>query len=199
MTLRERLAATLGVPADTTEDDLLDLAQILTATTTYRTIEGVELITVGMEWPAHPEPATLTLEHLVDAMVAANDDPHIRRPRVKLGHVRWQPGHPEGFGDHDPTWDGMPAFGTATNLRLANDGAKLVCDLVEVPEWLAVAMPSAWPNRSCEWLWDVQTEGGKRYSLVITAVGLLGEQQHAIKDLADLTRLLVQGPDNSED
>ena len=59
--------------------------------TEYVTVPDVELMTVGIDWPAHPQPVTITLEHLVDAMVAANDDPLIRRPRIKLGHSRLQP------------------------------------------------------------------------------------------------------------
>lgn len=169
--------------------------------TEFVTVPDVELVTVGMEWPAMPVPATITLEHLVDAMVAANDDPLIRKPRIKLGHSRLQPVEDglRELGDHDPFWDGEPAFGTAGNFRLTNDGAKLVADLIEVPDWLAVVLPSAWPNRSCEWVWDVTTEGGKRYSMVITAVGLLGTRQHAIKDLADLQRLITQGPDDDQE
>lgn len=166
--------------------------------TDYLTLPDVELITLGIDWPAHPEPATFTLENMVDAMVAANDDPLIRLPRVKVGHVQWQPDHSGGFGDHDPFWDGEPAFGSASNLRLNNAGSKLLADLIEVPDWLATAAPSAWPNRSIEWDWNVETEGGKRYSMVITAVGLLGTRQHAVKDLADLRRLLDQGPDDNQ-
>jgi hypothetical protein len=173
-------------------------------TVTYLTVPDVELVTVGMEWPGtggnNPDGTiALALEHLVDMMVAANNDPLIRAPRVKLGHSRLQPGE-DGLttlGDHDPFWDGAPVFGTAVDLRLTNDGAKLVGDLVEVPAWLVDAMPSAWPNRSCEWVWAVETEGGKRYSAVLTAVALLGERQHAVKDLADVRRLLEQGPDPS--
>lgn len=164
----------------------------------YTTIPDVELVTVGIEWPASTGPVTLTLEHLVDAMVAANEDQLIRAPRVKIGHSRLQP-DVDGLrelGDFDPFWDGDPAFGTARNLRLTNDGAKLVGDLEEVPAWLAAVAPSAWPNRSCEFVWDVETEGGKRYSMVLTAVSLLGTIQHAIKDLADLQRLVLQGPDD---
>jgi hypothetical protein len=168
----------------------------------YVTVPDVELATAGIAWPGSGgnEPdgsVTFALEHLVDMMVAANQDQLIRPPRVKLGHARLQPTDDglRELGDHDPFWDGAPAFGTITSLRLTNDGAKLVGDLVEVPDWLADAMPSAWPNRSIEWVWDFETEGGKRYSAVLTAVSLLGERQHAVKDLADVRRLLEQGPD----
>lgn len=165
----------------------------------YTVVENVELITAGIEWPAMPTPVTITLEHLVDAMVAANDDPHIRPPRVKLGHSRLQPSDDglRDLGDHDPYWDGAPAFGTVRDLRLTNDGARLVGNLHEVPEWMADAIPSAWPSRSCEWVWDVSTEGGKHYTLVLTAVSLLGERQHAVKDLADVQRLVTTGTTNT--
>jgi hypothetical protein len=165
------------------------------------TVPDVELVTIGMEWHANPVDLALTLENLVDMMVAANEDPLIRSPRVKLGHSRLQP-DVDGLvelGDYDPYWNGQPIFGTAQNLRLGNDGGRLIGDLVEVPNWLAYAMPSAWPNRSCEWTWDEETEGGKRYSAVLTAVSLLGERQHAIKNLADVQRLLEHGPDDTED
>lgn len=161
----------------------------------YVTVPDVELVAVGMEWPTSPEPTTLTLEHLVDMMVAGNDDPLIRAPRVKLGHSRLQPGE-DGLtelGDFDIAWEGAPIFGTARNLRLSPGGSRLVADLVEVPDWLADAIPSAWPSRSCEWTGPVLTEGGKSYSAVLTAVALLGERQHAIKNLADVQRLLTTG------
>jgi hypothetical protein len=163
----------------------------------YITVESVELVAIGIEWPSATGDVTITLEHLVDMMVAGNDDPLVRPPRVKLGHSRLQPDDDglRELGDHDPEWNGAPIFGTAQNLRLNNDGGRLIADLVEVPDWLAEAIPSAWPNRSCEWVWDLETEGGKRYSAVLTAVALLGERQHAIKNLADVQRLIEQGPD----
>jgi hypothetical protein len=55
----------------------------------YVTIPGVEIGSVGMEWPAAGGPFTLTSQNLVDVMTAANDDPHIVVPRLKLGHEGW--------------------------------------------------------------------------------------------------------------
>lgn len=166
----------------------------------FLTVPGVELLAVGIEWPAATGDVTLTLENLVDAMVAGNDDPLIRPPRVKLGHDHWQltPDGVAELGDWDPFWGGEPAFGTVANMRLTPDGGRLLGDLVEVPQWLAVALPSQWPGRSCEFCWDVQTEGGHRYSVVLTAVALLGVVQHAIKNLADLQRLVEDGPDQED-
>lgn len=164
----------------------------------YVTVSDVELGAIGLDWPAGGGTLTLTLEHLVDCMVAANDDPLIRPPRIKLGHTSMQP-NADGLavlGDFDPFWNGAPAFGTVRNLRLNDHGSRLLGDLVEVPDWLATAIPSAWPNRSCEWVPDVQTEGGRRYSMVITACALLGEQEHAIRSLADVQRLVEHGPDS---
>lgn len=163
----------------------------------YVTVPDVELVTAGISWPGaggnDPEgTSTITLEHLVDFMVAGNDDPLIRPPRVKLGHARLQPTE-DGFttlGDHDPYWDGTPCFGTVRNMRLTNDGGRLIGDLVDVPEWLRDAMPTHWPSRSIEWRWNVNTEGGKHYTVVMTAVSLLGVVEHAVKNLADVRRLL---------
>lgn len=162
--------------------------------TDYLSLPGMELTSVGMEWPASTGPNTQTLENLVDAMVAANDDPLIQLPRIKIGHgtqlVNDQ-------GDFDPYWDGEPAFGTVANLRLDESGAVLLGDGEAVPDWLANAAPSAYPTRSIEAVKNVTTEGGKRYSMVITAVAL-GSWTPAVKDLEDLKRLLADGPQEEE-
>lgn len=169
----------------------------------FLTIEDVELMSVGMEWPTMTGAITITFEHLADAMEAANDDPHIQPPRIKLGHTDPRFGDGPIFSLDDPALDGEPAFGRAVNLRLENDGATLVADFVEVPEWLAEAMPSAYPNRSVEGAFfdaqaDVKTNGGKTYSLVLTAVALLGIRLPAIADLDDLERLMTTGPEEGE-
>jgi hypothetical protein len=161
----------------------------------YRTIEGVELATVGMDWPVSAGEGTFTFENLADAVTAANDDPHIRVPRGKLGHQSDLNGELRVVSPFEALGDAEPAFGLYVNLRLANDDAAVVADWVEVPEWLAIAAPSAFPSRSIEAARDVETEGGKRYSMVITAVSCLGARLPAVTDLDDLQRFMVEGPD----
>lgn len=162
----------------------------------YVTVEGVELATVGMEWPASTGPYSCTFEQLRDAMVAANEDPHVMSPRLKLGHTSELNGVLNVTDPFAELGDGAPAFGRVVNLRLENDGAVLVGDFVEVPAWLGEAMPSAYPSRSTEVRLSYTTEAGKSYDAVITAVALLGPVEPAIKDLDDLERFLISGPEN---
>lgn len=162
----------------------------------YRTIEGVELATVGMEWPASTGPYSCTFENLADAMNAANNDPHVMSPRIKIGHTSELNGELLTADPFANLGDGAPAFGRVVNLRLENDGAVLVGDFIEVPAWLGEALPSAYPSRSTEVRLAYTTEGGKQYSAVLTAVALLGPVEPAIKDLDDLERFLISGPQN---
>jgi hypothetical protein len=161
----------------------------------YRTVVGVEIATVGMDWPTSAGDGTFTFQNLADAVEAANNDPHIRVPRGKLGHLSEINGELRVVNPFEAIGDAEPSFGLYENLRLTNDGAALVADWVEVPEWLADAAPSAFPSRSIEAARDVVTEGGKKYSMVITAVSSLGTRLPAVTDLDDLERFMVEGPD----
>jgi hypothetical protein len=164
-------------------------------------LRGVELMTAGMEWPAMSGPTTVTMAHLADAVEAANNDPHVQLPRIKLGHTSPLNGDHPDFDPFAAIGDAEPSFGQFTNLRLENDGAVLVGDATNVPAWLAAMAPSAYPNRSAEAPWqvespltDVQTPGGKRYSMCISAVSFLGVVLPAISDLEDLETLVTSGP-----
>lgn len=160
----------------------------------YRTVVGVEIATVGMDWHASTGDFTCTFEHLADAAKAANEDPLIQIPRIKLGHESEINGSIRIVDPFEALGDGAPAFGAVTNLRLTSAGAKLIGDFIEIPAWLADALPSAYRGRSMECRQLVTTEGNKHYSAVITAVALLGPVIPAIKDLADLERFLIEGP-----
>lgn len=162
----------------------------------YGSIDGLELVSAGMDWPAETGPLTVTREHIA-AMIAAQADPHVQAPRVRLGHfsdvnagvAQWDPFAAIG--------DAEPAFGHFENLRTTNDGATLVGDAVDVPMWLVQSAPSAFPNRSAETVANVITPGGKRYAAVLTGVALLGARLPAVSDLEDLRRLIVEGPDTT--
>jgi hypothetical protein len=152
----------------------------------YVTVTDVEIVSVGMAWKGVGGPYYITAEHLAD-MVAAQEDPLIRAARVKLGHV--DPRFNGALTSHDPgNLDAEPAFGTWTNLRLAESGTLIIADAIEMPSDLAASLPSSFPNRSIEWVWDYETEGGRRYSAVLTDVALLGTRMQAVSDLADIVR-----------
>jgi hypothetical protein len=161
--------------------------------TTYRTIEAVEICTAGMDWPASTGPSSITLEHIADAVIAANDDPHIRVPRGKLGHTSQVNGALQS-ADWDPfaqIGDAAPAFGRFVNFRTANDGAVLLADAVDVPDWINA---STFPSRSMEAVFGVTTEGGRQYSMVVTDVAWLGAKLPAVSDVEDLVALVREGP-----
>jgi hypothetical protein len=140
------------------------------------TIPNVELVSVGIEYALLSGPATFTQEDLKDAVSAANDDSAIRLPRLKLGYKSDEHGAPIA----------EPAFGKADNLRLSEDGMTILCDFVGVPEWLAGVMPVAYPSRSIEAYYGVETVTGHKWRLVITAVALLGVEWPGVSVLADL-------------
>ena len=156
------------------------------------TIEGVEICSVGMDWPASTGGMTITFENIADAIVAANEDPLICSPRGKLGHY-------SSLNEGIPMWDpfeqlgdAAPAFGTFRNLRATNDGATLVGDAVDVPDWITAG---SYPSRSMESVGNVRTAGGKTYSMVVTGVAWLGTELPAVADLEDLTALIEGGPE----
>lgn len=170
------------------------------------TVPQVELCSVGMKWPSAAGEITLTFEHLADA-VAASNDVHIRPPRLKLGHSDARFNKDRRI-DHDPfyTGDAEPAVGSIANLSLVDNDCVLLGDYVEVPIWLAEALPSIYPSRSVEGAytilernsepigsWNVTTPGGRTYSFVLTACALLGTVPPAIADLEDLRRFVVEG------
>lgn len=132
------------------------------------TIPGVELARVGT-WDLSTGLTTFTRADF-EAAMRASADPAIGDPRLKLGHV-------------DPRFDGSPSMGRVANMRLAGD--VLFGDLVGVPQWLAVSMADAWPDRSIEGWQDVTTPSGE-YALVIDGLALLGVVDPGVEGLAAL-------------
>jgi Protein of unknown function (DUF935)/Mu-like prophage I protein len=153
------------------------------------TVPNVEIMHAGWEYNLSTGPRTFTPEDLRDAVMAANEDPSIPTPRLKLGHV-----DPRFNGNE---FDATPAFGKATNLRLSENGMAVIADYVGVPKWLAEIMPVAFPSRSIEGYDDVpkfdvegmstfESQTGKKWRFVITACSLLGVMWPGITVLEDL-------------
>jgi hypothetical protein len=149
-------------------------------------IRDVPILRTGVEYQLGSGPRTFTTDDL-QAAVEAISDPHVRTPRLGIGHID------ERF---QPTADGDPAFGAATNLRLAESGNTIIADLEVGPDWLTPdVLSGAYPGRSIEATTNWTTPGGQRWPLVITAVKLLGTRWPGISTLNDLRRALTTGPD----
>lgn len=159
------------------------------------TVPNIEIAKVGEEWETMNGPQDVTADDLASA-VAAPDDPAVKQPRLKIGHLdpRFTPDGMSG-----DIFDGTPALGKFLNLRLTEGGQTLVGDIAGVPKWLAEIMPTAYANRSMEGYWGVKTKTGKEHRFVVTAVSLLGVRLPAIETLDDLPVLYTtDGPDGIE-
>ena len=151
-----------------------------TAPTPTVTIPDVEICRVGNWASALSGRVPITVADL-DAMAAAAADPEIDHAPVKIGHV-------------DPRFDGEPAFGWLTNIRVAGD--RIVADLADVPRQMAHLVQTAFKRRSAEIAWNVKTPSGKTYKAALAGLALLGVTPPAVKGLADVVAR-YSGPTNS--
>ncbi len=104
----------------------------------------------------------------------------LRRPVIRIGH-------------QDPRFDGAPAMGRIDNLRITDNGQCLVGDFVDVPAAIAALLPHRYPSRSVEARTNVIDRDGREWSLVLTAVALLGSTAPGIDDLAELDTVAASG------
>ena len=139
------------------------------------TVPNVELLEVGEEWETSTGSFTFTMEDLASC-ITSQEDPSLRTPVIKLGHV-------------DPRFDGQPSFGRIANMRLTNNDQTLVGDLVAMPLWLAQVMYTAYPRRSIEGQMQFTTRTGNTWPMILTAVSLLGDMYPAIDTLEDIQAL----------
>lgn len=144
----------------------------------YVTVPGVPLVKVGT-WNGSTGARSITTQDLAD-MVDAAASGELDRAVVKKGHL--DPRH------QNPLWDGEPAYGQVTNLRLSEDQQVLVGDMVNVPSDLADSMASAYPNRSVEIAWNVRLKDAtqkvrKHFRAALSGLALLGATPPAVKGL----------------
>lgn len=143
------------------------------------TIPDKPIVMVGMDFPVSTGTITVTEQDLLDA-VAAQEDPAVKAPRLKLGHGE------AGTLNAIENSGGMPSFGHIENMRYNPEDMTLYGDYVDVPAWLAKIMPAAYANRSFEGFHNAKTVTGKSWQLLITAVSLLGVSWPGISTLPDL-------------
>jgi len=141
-------------------------------------VAGAPIISTGVEYPLMTGPTTFTQQNIEDA-VKALQDPAIVSPRIKLGHT----------ADYNMALvgDAEMAFGRVDGSTMAlGDNNQTIYGDYLVPEWLGGVMGIAFPNRSMEGNFDVETATGRHYSMVITAVSLLGIHWPGCQVLDDL-------------
>jgi len=137
-------------------------------------LRGVELAKPG-KWFLGTGEVDFTPQMLRDAAdFAASGHPAAAHAPVRLGH-------------NDARFDGEPAMGWLENIHVEGEGdaVTLLGDVVDMPDWLSEAAPTAWPSRSIEGFQHV-TVGGKEYGLVVNGLALLGVAPPGIESIASL-------------
>lgn len=159
--------------------DPADYLDELLADPTVVVLKDIEIVSTGT-WRASTGVHTITPEDLV-AAVAASQDPGFVEPRGK-------PGHSDDCDACAQCHCGSkPALGVFTNLRLTDDGHSIIADHV-IRSDIAATLASDYPSRSFEGYFDVTSpQTGKQYSLIVSAVALLGVDTPAITVLPDLS------------
>ncbi|GFG72700.1 DUF6582 domain-containing protein [Mycobacterium botniense] len=135
------------------------------------TVPGVELMRTG-KWNLSTGEWECT-EKEIAAAIEAHEKGILRKPVIRLGH-------------NDPRFSGDPAVGWLDNLRASEDGRALIGDMVGVPEWLAEILPSAYPSRSIEGLYDYTAPDGSVHEFVLTGLALLGATRPGVESLQSL-------------
>lgn len=158
----------------------------------FVTVPNVPMVSTGIDYPTSTGLITLTERHLRD-LVASQDDPAIHSPRTKIGHS--DPRFNKTTTPDGDVLDGEPSLGTWINLRLGDNDQTVYGDLVGVPAWFASIMSTAYPSRSIEGNFDVETVTGHKWALAVDAVAMLGVVGPGITTLDDLPILFsAEGP-----
>jgi peptidoglycan hydrolase-like protein with peptidoglycan-binding domain len=142
-------------------------------------LHDVELARTGA-WKLSTGPLQVTPRMLDDvARFAARDG--ARPAPIKLGHKD------QRFA---AAGDGEPAMGWVSNVRVEQDakGHVLKGSLTGLPDWLAKAIPTHWPDRSIEG-WADYSHEGQKYGLVMSALALLGVTPPGMSSIASLRDL----------
>jgi hypothetical protein len=138
------------------------------------TVEHVPIASVGWyDLFVGGKDTYISAEDLAAAADAVSD-PHIKAPRIKLGHE-------SDWGDAEPN------FGFLKNMEYDADEATLYADIAEIPQWLVDFLPVAYPARSIEGSRNVKTNAERKHKFVLTALSMLGVVLPGVSNLEDLS------------
>ena len=140
---------------------------------------GVPICRVG-EWNPLFGDGNITREEL-KSIVESSRDPEVDTPRVKIGHV--------SSLNSTALGDGAPALGWIENLRMDDDDATLLGDLVDVPKKLGGLIGKAYREVSIEMRRQIRTPSGKKYPAAMRALALLGLSPGAVKGLGSFDNI----------
>jgi hypothetical protein len=153
--------------------------------------EGVEVLAIGgpvmgIGSPKGGEHITKSrLAQIVEGSSELRQLGELRGP-VKLGHSQTQ----ELLRASGLTEGEMPAAGWVENLRLNEDGTRVLADFKRVPKVLASLIKAgAYRTRSAELKKVVSQTNGRTYEMVIDGVVLQGAKAPAIRTLDDFVKL----------
>jgi hypothetical protein len=158
-------------------------------------LPGVEIMSVG--GPVHaigspPEGDHWTQDHLRQMADAAKELEGELRPPNKIGHSSKQ----KLLANSGLTDGEMPAAGWLENVRLSEDGNKLLADVKKVPAKLgSLIQAGAWRTRSAELSRVTSQKTGKSYDWVVTGLAWLGGKRPSISTLDDVVRLYESDDD----
>lgn len=157
-----------------------------------RDLIGVEILSAG--GPIHgvgspPEGDFWTADDLRSMAQADAELGDELKPPNKLGHSAAQTllGN---SGLPVPTPGEMPAIGWLENVRVNDDGDKLLADIMAVPNTVADLIDAgAWRTRSVELSKITSQATGKAYDWVVTGLAWLGGKMPAVRTLDDVVAL----------
>lgn len=140
-------------------------------------LDGIEILATG--GPVHGRGSAAggdswTSEQLRELAKANSDLADELRPPAKLGH-----------GD-----SGDPAVGWLENIRINEDGSRLLADVKSVPKRLAdLIKAKAYRTRSVELSRVTSQRTGRRYDLAVSGLAWLGASLPAVRTLDDVVAL----------
>lgn len=140
-------------------------------------LDGVEILATG--GPVHgrgsaPGGDTWTTEQLRELAKANADLAGELRPPAKLGHGE----------------SGDPAVGWLENIRINEDGSRLLADIKRVPRKVGELIRSgAYRGRSVELSSVTSQRTGRRFELAVSGLAFLGASLPAVRTLGDIVAL----------